>query len=237
MINMSSAIAARNPFGSFRHNGTFPGSLFSQSYSSDSELYCEDSYHLEAPYNSPVHCCSPANDSTHIYINLLDRSDVCTRSDTATSDTLSDATSIYNADYRCGDLDEPCSKPPVFSEHLRPSCPTAQQDHINKVELWLQGVQPVDQSQRHVIQQLSPIPRRKAESAAKRPSTDCSNQTISAQHDQSHVSVNSDASTFMQLPLVYDGVTGHKACKHRAISKKLKRVTKYIHKLMGVHSV
>ena len=49
-----------NPFDSFRHEGDFPSSLFGYSFSSSSEV--SDSIHISS------------NDSTHIYMNLLDES-------------------------------------------------------------------------------------------------------------------------------------------------------------------
>ena len=61
-----------NPFGSFRQNGSFPASLISGSVTSR---------HLGAPPSDYTSSSSeaatrPLDDSTHLYINMLDRSDL-----------------------------------------------------------------------------------------------------------------------------------------------------------------
>ena len=62
---VSEISTADNPFGSFRHNGSFPSSLFDEYSSSD------DSYQMTAHVNSPS---STFEDSTHIYMNNLEQS-------------------------------------------------------------------------------------------------------------------------------------------------------------------
>lgn len=59
--------SAVNPFGSFRHNGPLPYSVFEDSSSFSSSPVSQRT--------SPISHNSSFEDSTHIYINLLDRSD------------------------------------------------------------------------------------------------------------------------------------------------------------------
>ena len=59
-----------NPFGSFRHKGPLPCSMFEDSSSFSSSLS-----HKRSVYNDSSSGQSSLEDSTHIYINLLDRTD------------------------------------------------------------------------------------------------------------------------------------------------------------------
>jgi len=59
-----------NPFGSFRHNGTFPASFISGSVTSR-HLGGQQSSTYDNSTQDPI-----MDDSTHLYINMLDRSDV-----------------------------------------------------------------------------------------------------------------------------------------------------------------
>ncbi len=291
---MSSIISSSHPFGSFRHNGTLPDSLFSQSYSSDSvDFGCEDSYQMAAPDNSMVES-STSHDSTHIYMNLLERSDLgnimSTRfwtdnaSGASDSDTSSSAASLIE-DYRCGDFDQTlCHKaddqdftvfdlvkhvtstPAVLAENLpkdnlRQTIFPLQQHHcmghISKVEQWLLGVEMTNTTQIEDIQSSSKNEQQKGTSLPLSPIANCdvaTNSKSNVQHGTStpvkpqnslsvnttalshgDLSINSDAACCTQLRLVC-GVTGDKLCKHRTISKKLKRVTKYLHKIIRTNS-
>ena len=60
-----------NPFGSFRHKGPLPYSMFEDSSSFSSSPRS----HKRSVYNDSSSGQSSLEDSTHIYINLLDRSD------------------------------------------------------------------------------------------------------------------------------------------------------------------
>ena len=95
----------KHPFGSFRHDGSFPASMISGSVTSR---------HLCAPptsdYTSSEMAPDISQDSTHIYINLLDRSDDgvikstkfwdddTTDGDVTIADDTSEFSSIYSED-------------------------------------------------------------------------------------------------------------------------------------------
>ena len=70
--NQENCQSPMNPFGSFRHNGVFPKALFDQSSSGF------ESFDLTSPISDKISHNSNSSifdDSSHIYINMLDRSD------------------------------------------------------------------------------------------------------------------------------------------------------------------
>ena len=265
---------AQNPFGSFRHNGTFPESLFSDSIRSE--------HQLAAPVNSPSSEQSgdlDLDDSAHLYINMLDRSDIeCVKSTRFWSESgYSDGTSARSSVDNLAHQDTRQSKKRALSSEssARLGCKAprltvgsvqAQQTHApvqSRIEPWLQSVQassrpvPSHQLSRPVPSHQSSSRRHYSLSSTSSSTSGCMSSIITEFESDSYrgepsgasdsdsvdsvpltaaarteVSIDSDATFFMQRPLVTQGITRRKMSsgKRHAIAKKLKRFSKLLSK-------
>lgn len=202
--SFGSDMSGVNPFGSFKHSGALPYSLFENSASFGM-----------SPRS--IRTCSAMDtdddtlqDSTHIYINLIDRSGISMVKTTPFWDTHSgdDATLLSSRPDCEGANDETIlGENPFHPSPQQLSCSNGTKT-LNKVNAWLQNCTDVC------------IPN----------DSICTNDTTHSIHCTEHPSIsstNSDASSFMLRPLAFQSVTGHSKRRHQLL-RHLRKIGRFL---------
>jgi len=194
--SFGSDMSGVNPFGSFKHSGALPYSLFENS----------DSFGM-SPCSTRTCSVMESNDntlqdSTHIYINLIDRSEV----------SMAKTTQVWNATLLSSRPDcEGANDETILGEN--PSHPSQQPPcgntikTLNKVNSWLQNCTDLC------------IPD----------DSTCANETthsINYTEYSSISSTDSDASSFMLKPLAIQSVTSHSQ-RHQLL-RHLRKIGRFI---------
>lgn len=240
-----------HPFGSFKHDGSFPASMISGSVTSRQlrNPIANESIELSDNEHDTSH------DSTHIYMNLLDCSDYGAikstkfwSDDSSNLDVTSEFSSIHSddppaeicEDHRGGYVTElglTCTdmsytprnitrcpiQVSLNHPHVHHKPPTAKPSSAvhSKVGPWLQQI-PTNNSE-----SLQPSITSSVSSNEVSLHSD-----ISSQPSEPNIPSSSDMSAFMHQPLFLCGVTSRKlqSRKHSKLLKQLKKINKFFTK-------
>ena len=198
--SFGSDMSGVNPFGSFKHSGALPYSLFENSSSFGTSPSITRTISVMDTDDNIL------QDSTHIYINLIDRSRITMAKTTTFWNYHSDDdTTLLSLRPDCeGARDET-----ILGENPSPTPPCdSRATSLNKVTSWLQNCTDVS------------IPN----------DSICANDTA---HSFNHIdlpsmsSTDSDASSFMMKPLAIQSVTNHSRTRHQLL-RHLRKIGRFI---------
>lgn len=195
-----------NPFGSFKHTGALPYSMFEDS----SSFSCSRVNYTEITEDSSD--CTFQN-STHIYINLVDRTATSQMQTTRYVRNLEDESLSMTSRPECEGKEDPT--------HFLDDTITELNCHVrradSKVGPWLQSCTFSDQTSDDEL-------------------TDDAQTSDTSTYAQRDLSADSDATAFLEQSLVRHGAVTHKPSskKRHCLAKKLCKVGKKMLKAFAV---